>query len=94
MAGALTASASARSNLSRVKIKEEDAVAFIIRNLSDRGILAWREDGTFRRFHELLADGKDIAAAEDYQKVTGATLSECHLAVTLAVGGQPTSATG
>ena len=75
-----------------MKIKEDVAVAFIVRNLSDRSLVAWREDETFRGFRDLVADGKLIAAAEAYQKVTGAMLPECHLAVTLAVGSQPTSA--
>ena len=75
-----------------MKIKEDVAVAFIVRNLSDRSLVAWREDEAFRGFRGLVADGKRIAAAQEYQKVTGATLDECHLAVTLAAGGQPTSA--
>lgn len=81
-----------RASLSLVKISEDAAEAFIVRNLSDRGLGAWREDETFRVFRDLVTDGKLIAAAEEYQKVTGAKLSECHLAVTLAVRSEPKSA--
>ena len=76
-----------------MKIKEDVAVAFIARNLSDRGLAAWREDERFRGFRDLVTDGKPIAAAEEYQKVTGAKLPECHLAVTLAVAGPRAAAT-
>lgn len=79
-------------SLTLVKSQEDAAEAFIVRNLSDRGLSAWREDETFRGFRDLVTDGKLIAAAEEYQKVTGAKLSECHLAVALAVGSAPKSA--
>ncbi len=67
-----------------MKIKEDVAVAFITRNLSDQGLAAWRDDERFRTFRDLVRAGSEIAAAEEYQRVTGADLPECHLAVTLA----------
>ena len=76
-----------------MKIKEDVAVTFIVRNLSGQGLVAWREDERFRAFRDLVTDGKPIAAAEEYQKVTGANLPECHLAVTLAVASQRATAT-
>jgi hypothetical protein len=77
--------AGVRGSFASVKIKEDVAVTFINRNLSDRGLAAWREDERFRAFRDLLTDNKPIAAAEEYKRVTGADLPESHLAVTLAV---------
>ena len=77
-------------SLSPVKINEDIAVAFIHRNLSERGLAAFLVDEKFRKFSQLIGDGKDIAAAEEYGKVTGASLQECHLAV--VVSGQPKTA--
>lgn len=76
-----------------MKIKEDVAVTFIMRNLSDRGLAAWREDERFRTFRDLLTDDKPIAAAEEYKRVTGADLPECHLAVTLSAVNQRATAT-
>jgi hypothetical protein len=73
-----------------VKIKEDVAVAFINRNLSERGLAAFLVDEKFLKFCQLVRDGKDIAAAEEYRKVTDASLPECHLAV--AIASQPTTA--
>jgi hypothetical protein len=77
-------------SLSPVKIKEDIAVAFIQRNLSGRGLAAFLVDEKFRKFSQLIGDGKDIAAAEEYGKVTDASLAECHLAV--VVCSQPKAA--
>jgi hypothetical protein len=71
-----------------VKIKEDIAVAFIKRNLSERGLASFLVDEKF--LSQLIRDGKDIAAAEEYRQVTDASLQECHLAV--AVASQPTTA--
>ncbi len=72
-----------------MKIKE-DIAAFINRNLSQRGLAAFLVDEKFLKFSQLIRDGKEIAAAEEYRKVTDASLPECHLAV--AVASHPTTA--
>ncbi|MEP6798316.1 MAG: hypothetical protein ABI890_09220 [Lapillicoccus sp.] len=75
-------------------VKEDVAVGFIIRNLMDGGLVALWEDEKFRTFRDLVADRKTIAAAKEYQSVTGADLPECHLAVKLVVAfEEATSAT-
>lgn len=73
-----------------MKIKEDIAVAFINRNLSERGLAAFLVDEKFLKFSQLISDGMEIAAAEEYRKVTDASLQECHLAV--AVASHPTTA--
>jgi hypothetical protein len=75
-----------------VKIQEDVAVGFIVRNLSDRGLVAFWEDETLHSFRDLVADGKTIAAAAEYESVTGAALPECHLAVALAVASERANA--
>lgn len=67
-----------------MKIKEDIAIAFINRNLLERGLTAFLVDDKFLKFSQLIRDGKDIAAAEEYRKVTDASLQECHLAVAIA----------
>jgi hypothetical protein len=84
--------AGGRGSFGPVTIKEDVAVTFIIRNLSDRGLAAWREDERFRAFRDVLTDDKPIAAAEEYKRVTGADLPECQLAVTLTIAGLRTTA--
>ena len=58
-----------------MKIKEDIAVAFINRNLSKRVLAAFLVDEKFLKFSQLIGNGKDIAAAEEYRKVTGACRS-------------------
>ncbi|MEO7754478.1 MAG: hypothetical protein ABIS35_13795 [Terracoccus sp.] len=76
-----------------MNIPEDVAVGFITRNLSDHGLVAFWEDGRLRPFLELIAKGKTIAAAAEYQSVTGAAVLECHLAVALAVASQAAKST-
>lgn len=71
------------------KIREDVAVEFIVRNLSNQSLMAFLGDERLRTFRDLVADGKTIAAAAEYQSVTGAGLPECHLAVELTVAGKP-----
>ncbi|MEO6998698.1 MAG: hypothetical protein ABI112_11495 [Terracoccus sp.] len=75
------------------RIKEDVAVEFIVQNLSDQSLVAFLGHERLHAFRDLVADGKTIAAAAEYQSVTGASLPECHLAVELAVasGQKPTS---
>lgn len=67
------------------KIREDVAVGFIINNLSNRSLRALLDEERLRAFRDLVADGKTIAAAEEYQSVTGADIPECHLAVEVTV---------
>ncbi len=67
------------------KIREDAAVGFIVNNLSDQSLVAFLADETLSIFRDLVADGKTIAAAAEYQSVTGASLQECHLAVEVTV---------
>ncbi|MEO5746105.1 MAG: hypothetical protein ABIQ53_16165 [Terracoccus sp.] len=69
----------------RGKIHEDVAVGFIVDNLSNQSLVAFLGDERLRAFRDLVADGKTIAAAEEYKTVTGAGLPECHLAVELEV---------
>lgn len=69
------------------KIREDVAVEFIVGNLSNQSLATFLDDERLRTFRGLVADGKAIAAAAEYQSVTGAGLPECHLAVELAVAG-------
>lgn len=39
----------------------------------------------FLKFRSLAAEGKEIAAAEEYCKITKASIEEAHLAVVLAI---------
>ena len=54
-----------------MNIPEDVAVGFITRNLSDRGLVAFWEDSRLHQFRGLVAEGKTIAAAAEYQSVTG-----------------------
>ncbi|MDQ2757856.1 MAG: hypothetical protein M3Y71_15095 [Actinomycetota bacterium] len=67
------------------KIREDVAVGFIVHNLSNQSLVAFLGDERLRAFRDLVADGKTIAAAAEYEAVTGAGLPECHLAVELTV---------
>ena len=69
----------------RGTIQEGVAVEFIVNNLSNQSLVAFLGDDRLRAFRDLVADGKTIAAAKEYQSVTGAGLPECHLAVELEV---------
>ena len=69
----------------RGTIPEDVAVGFIVHHLSNQSLAAFLGDERMRAFRDLVADGKTIAAAAEYQSVTGAGLPECHLAVELAV---------
>jgi hypothetical protein len=48
---------------------EKSAVKFIVTNLSDQNI---------------IAQGKAIAAAQQYQKVTGCSMKDCQFAASIA----------
>lgn len=69
----------------RGKIHEDVAVRFIVENLSNQSLVNFLGGERLRSFRDLVADGKTIAAAEEYQSITGAGLPECHLAVELEV---------
>lgn len=70
------------------KIREDVAVDFIVGNLSNQSLAAFLGDERLGTFRDLVADGKTIAAAAEYQSVTGAGLPECHLVVELTVASK------
>lgn len=70
------------------KIHEDVAVEFIVRNLSSQSLDAFLSDERLRGFRDLVVDGKTIAAAAEYQSVTGAGVPECHLAVEVLVASK------
>ncbi len=72
----------------RGRIHEDVAVEFIVENLSNQSLVAFLGDERLSVFRDLVADGKTIAAAEEYKSVTGAGLPECHLAVELEVASK------
>jgi hypothetical protein len=67
-----------------VKIDESAAADFIITNLADRSLSAFLDQSTLAEFLRLVEARKEIAAAQEYQRVTGADLGQCHFAVHLA----------
>lgn len=75
------------TNLRRMRINEDDALAFINRNLSE-GVAQFRADPEFHSFFAKVAQGEEIAAAEEYVKVTGASLRESHFAAVVAKNGR------
>lgn len=63
-------------------VSEKTAIAFIKWHFANAGSIF---DGPeFEAFRKLVAEGKDIAAAEEYHKLTGTKIEEAHFAVTYA----------
>jgi hypothetical protein len=75
----------------RFRIGEDAVVKFIGRNF-DVSKAAFVTDDRFEEFRSLARqDKKEIAAAKEYQDLTGASVEECHLATTFARSLKPLS---
>lgn len=72
-------------SLGGFKVSEDTVADFIARNF-DIGTAVLITDDRFEKFRSLACDNKEIAAAKEYQELTGASLAECHLATTFAKG--------
>ena len=65
------------------RVSEDIALRFIANNFdTDTAVLA--TDDRFGNFISLARDHKDAAAAQEYKRLTDASLAECHLATTFA----------
>ena len=69
--------------LFRTRIPTDDAVAFVERHLGDEAAALWQAP-RWAAFLVHVAEGEDAAAQQEYRRLTGASLNECHLAVRLA----------
>jgi hypothetical protein len=67
-----------------VRISEGVATEFVLRNLADQSLADYLSAEPLQPFVDLVRTGKEIAAAQQYQQVTGADLPEAHLAVQIA----------
>lgn len=67
-----------------VKVSEKDAVDFVLSNLRDKNLSEYFNDEKLTTFLSLISESKDIAAAEEFQKQTGAAVGTCHFVATLA----------
>lgn len=63
---------------------EKSAVKFIVANLSDQNVNEYFTQDKFQEFMSLIAQGKEIAAAQQYQRVTGCSMKDCHFAASIA----------
>jgi hypothetical protein len=63
---------------------EKSAVKFIVTNLSDKSANEYFAQDKFQEFMNLIAQGREIAAAQQYQKVTGCRMKDCHFAAAIA----------
>ena len=68
-----------------VSVSEDTAVKFIARNF-DVNEAALATDSRFEKFRSLVRDDQAIIAAKEYQRLTDASLPECHLATIFAKG--------
>ncbi len=66
-----------------MKISEKHAVDFVVNNLNQCATEHFQQD-TMKEFLDLVKQGKEIAAAEAYQKTTNSSMSECRFAVAIA----------
>jgi hypothetical protein len=64
----------------------EDIVLRFIANNFDAGTAVLATDDRFGKFISLARDHKDALAAQEYRRLTDASLAECHLATTYARG--------
>jgi hypothetical protein len=69
----------------KVNVSEDIVLRFIANNF-DAGTAVLATDDRFGKFISLAQDHKDAAAAQEYKRLTDASLAECHLATTFARG--------
>ena len=69
----------------RPTVREDIVLRFIASNF-DAGTAVLATDDRFGKFISLVRDHQDINAAQEYQRLTDASLAECHLATTFAKG--------
>lgn len=65
--------------------QRETVLRFITNNF-DVGTAVLATDDRFKDFVSLAHDHQDAAAAKEYQRLTNASLDECHLATRFARG--------
>jgi hypothetical protein len=67
------------------RVREDIVLRFIANNF-DAGTAVLATDDRFAKFISLVRDHKDVAAAQEYKRLTDASLAECLLATTFARG--------
>jgi hypothetical protein len=67
-----------------VRVDEKVAVGFVVDNLQQQSLTAFLDEPRLREFVRLVRAGQEIAAAKEYETVTGAKLAQCHFAVLVA----------
>ena len=63
---------------------EKSAVKFVVDNMSNMSAKQYFTQNKFKEFINLIAQGKEIAAAKKYQEITGCNMKDCHFATSIA----------
>lgn len=63
---------------------DKSAITFIVTNLDTMSANEYFTQAKFQEFMNLIAQGKVIAAAQQYQKVTGCSMKDCQIAASIA----------
>ena len=71
-------------NIFEGKVSEKVAVDFILSNLKDTNLSQYFAKDELSKFVSLASEGKEILAAEEFQKQTGASIALCHMITKLA----------
>lgn len=66
-----------------MRVEEKTVIDFLSRHFEPH-LPDLFQGEEFERFVKLAQSGKDSSAAAEYERVTGAKLAECHLALTVA----------
>jgi hypothetical protein len=69
----------------KVNVSEDIVLRFIANNF-DASTAVLATDDRFGKFISLAQGHKDAAAAQEYKRLTNASLAECHLATAFARG--------
>lgn len=72
-------------NLFTSNVSEKAVVDFVANNLRDKGASQYFAEDNLKHFCALVAEGKNIAAAKEFEIQTGSSLETCHFAVALAM---------
>lgn len=67
-----------------MQINEGVATEFVVTQLAERSLSDFLGQDVLHEFGQLVRDGKDIAATQRYQQVTGASIQQAHFAVGVA----------
>jgi len=67
-----------------MRIDENTIINFLTKRIKDMNIMEYLAQDNLKGFIEFVKQNKDIAAAEEYQKITNASLDECRMVTSLA----------